>query len=181
MLRVRVAGAVLAVVGACCLVLAMVAVPIFPATRLSGPPLSKKNRPGSMQTVGHTAMLADRPSAHLPQTILRNINGMWSKSISGRRSKNRKTGGYNLPKQVLKGRGHQWGKDPYMVTQMGLDAGNPDIMPDAGRMMRRMTVRRQWHWDKGSALTGQPGFIASGMVPPKVPILGNAGMKMPNK
>lgn len=68
-----------------------------------------------------------------------------------------------------------------MVTQMGLDAGNPDIMPDAGRMMRRMTVRRQWHWDKGSALTGQPGFIASGMVPPKVPILGNAGMKMPNK
>ena len=97
------------------------------------------------------------------------------------------------------------GEDPYMVTQMGLDAGNPNIMPGAGRMMRRMTVRRQWHWDKGSgkcpspppfdvcavdvashargfaALTGKPGFIAAGMVPPKVPILGNAGMKMPIK
>jgi len=72
------------------------------------------------------------------------------RTVRGRRSKNRKTGGYNPPREVLNGRGHQWGTDPYMVTQMGLDAGNPNIMPGAGRMMRRMTVRRQWHWDKGS-------------------------------
>jgi len=65
--------------------------------------------------------------------------------------------------------------------QMGLDAGNPNIMPGAGRRMRRMTVRRQWQWDKGAHLTGQPGFLKSGMVPPKVPIIGNAGMKLPIK
>ena len=83
--------------------------------------------------------------------------------------------------QVTTGRGHQWGEDPYMVPQMGLDAGSSLIMPDAGRMMRRMTVRRQWHWDKGAHLTGQPGFLKAGMVPPKVPIIGNAGMKLPIK
>jgi hypothetical protein len=125
--------------------------------------------------------LAERPGAHIPVQILRNINGLWDKSISGKREKNRKTGGYELPKEVLKGRGHQWGEDPYMVSQMGLDAGNPNIMPDAGRMMRRMTVRRQWHWDKGGELTGQPGFLDLGLIPPDVPILGNAGMKMPIK
>ena len=39
-----------------------------------------------------------------------------------------------------------------MIPQMGLDAGSPLLIPDAGRVMRRMTVRRQWHWDKGSGL-----------------------------
>jgi hypothetical protein len=39
-----------------------------------------------------------------------------------------------------------------MIPQMGLDAGSPLLIPDAGRVMRRMTVRRQWHWDKGAGL-----------------------------
>ena len=39
-----------------------------------------------------------------------------------------------------------------MIPQMGLDAGSPLLIPDAGRVMRRLTVRRQWHWDKGSGL-----------------------------
>ena len=155
-MRLWAAGAALvAVVGACCLALSMVTLAARPAALQSGPPLSMSVQ-GLHAQQAVSQMLFDRPSAHLPQTILRNINGMWNKSISGRRSKNRKTGGYNLPAQVLKGRGHQWGKDPYMVTQMGLDAGNPDIMPDAGRMMRRMTVRRQWHWDKGSGERPHP-------------------------
>ena len=47
-----------------------------------------------------TMLLADRPGAHVPQQILRNINGLWNKSISGKRTKNRKTGGFNLPKEV---------------------------------------------------------------------------------
>lgn len=151
------------------------------AVSLRGSPLSLAAAP--RPAIGQLRMqiLSDRPGSHVPQQILRNINGLWNKSISGRRTKNRKTGGYNLPKIVKTGRGHQWGEDPYMVTQMGLDAGNPLIMPDAGRMMRRMTVRRQWHWDKGGSLTGQPGFKQLGLVPPKVPIIGNAGMKMPIK
>jgi len=64
--------------------------------------------------------LSERPGGHIPQQILRNIHGLWSKSISGRRTKNHKTGGFNAPKQVLTGRGHQWGTDPYLVTQVGL-------------------------------------------------------------
>ena len=144
------------------------------AVYLQGPPLSLAAAPRPARGQRNMQMLADRPGSHVPQQILRNINGLWNKSISGRRTKNRKTGGYNLPKQVKTGRGHQWGEDPYMVTQMGLDAGNPLIMPDAGRMMRRMTVRRQWHWDKGGALTGQQGFKQLGLVPPKVPIIGAA-------
>ena len=125
----------------------------------------------SYRTTVRRTDLADHPGGHLPAQIQRSIHGLWDRSISGRRSKNRKTGGYDLPKAVLKGKGHQWESDPYFLSQKGLDAGSPDILP--ARMMRRMTVRRQWHWDKGGKITGKGGFIKAGMVPPKVPLLGN--------
>ena len=77
-------------------------------------------QPQQQQLFARRMALSERPGGHIPQQILRNINGLWSKSISGRRTKNHKTGGFNAPKQVLTGRGHQWGTDPYMVTQVSL-------------------------------------------------------------
>ena len=156
------------VLAATCLLLMLAGTSSRAILQAEGPPLGL----APAETVrARRISLADRPGGHIPQQILRNINGLWHKSISGKRTKNRKTGGFNLPKEVLHGKGHQWESDPYVMLQKGLDSGNPDIIP--ARMMRRMTVRRQWHWNKGSGITGGPTFIQSGMVPPKVPVLGN--------
>mmetsp|Transcript_22630 Transcript_22630/g.50980 ORF Transcript_22630/g.50980 Transcript_22630/m.50980 type:complete len:156 (+) Transcript_22630:217-684(+) len=118
--------------------------------------------------------LIEKPGSTLPAQIQKNIDGMWSKSLSAQHSSSSRSHAVSLPSSVLNGPGHQWEKDPFFVTEMGLDDGNPNLASDFGRMIRRMTVRRQWHWDKGGEVTGQPGFIQSGKVPPQVPIFGNA-------
>jgi len=98
-------GVVLGVLAGAC-VLAMLAglrAGSKPAVLLAaGPPLSlaRPQAGGQSRLRAAQQMLADRPGAHIPQQILRNINGLWHKSISGKRSKNRKTGGFNLPKEV---------------------------------------------------------------------------------
>ncbi|EKX50707.1 hypothetical protein GUITHDRAFT_103298 [Guillardia theta CCMP2712] len=118
--------------------------------------------------------LSESPGSTLPAQIQKNIDGMWSKSLSAQHSSSSRSKGSSLPSSVLNGPGHQWEHDPYFVTEMGLDDGSSNLASDFGRMMRRMTVRRQWHWDKAGEVTGQPGFIQSGKVPPQVPIFGNA-------
>eukprot|EP00286_Rhodomonas_abbreviata_P014186 CAMPEP_0181317968 /NCGR_PEP_ID=MMETSP1101-20121128/16753_1 /TAXON_ID=46948 /ORGANISM="Rhodomonas abbreviata, Strain Caron Lab Isolate" /LENGTH=146 /DNA_ID=CAMNT_0023425401 /DNA_START=175 /DNA_END=615 /DNA_ORIENTATION=+ len=74
-----------------------------------------------------------------------------------------------IPANVWSIPGHQWGHDPNLQVQMGIGGG-------LSRVMRRMTVRRQDLWTNGPAAAGQPDFIHTGHVPPKVPILGNAKM-----
>ena len=66
-----------------------------------GPPLSLDMQGAARgQARLRATMLADHPGGHIPTSILRNINGLWNKSISGKREKNRKTGGFELPKEV---------------------------------------------------------------------------------
>ena len=71
-----------------CLVLQLAAPSARAAVLLAGPPLSLSS---GIHATGRAAavqarqvQLADRPGAKLPETILRNINGLWNKSISGR-------------------------------------------------------------------------------------------------
>ena len=66
-----------------------------------GPPLSLDVQGAARgQARLRATMLAEHPGGHIPTSILRNINGLWNKSISGKREKNRKTGGFELPKEV---------------------------------------------------------------------------------
>ena len=68
-----------------------------------GPPLSldvQGAMRGQARLRADETMLADHPGGHIPTSILRNINGLWNKSISGKREKNRKPGGFELPKEV---------------------------------------------------------------------------------
>lgn len=96
MLSRATAAAALGLLAAACL-LGVIAGPGAPAVLEEGPVTA----PAAAQLLlARRMVLSERPGGHIPQQILRNINGLWNKSISGRRTKNRKTGGFNAPKQV---------------------------------------------------------------------------------
>eukprot|EP00960_Hanusia_phi_P076430 768559-Hanusia_phi.AAC.4 len=80
--------------------------------------------------------LIEKPGSTLPAQIQKNIDGMWSKSLSAQHSSSSRSHAVSLPSSVLNGPGHQWEKDPFFVTEMGLDDGNPNLASDFGRMIR---------------------------------------------
>lgn len=99
----------------------------------------------------------------------KSIKEMWDRRKHMGIPDDKKKSASHIPGTVWSIPGHQWHTDPNIHVQMGIGGG-------LSRRMRRMTVRRQWAWRTGPEAAGQPNFIKTGDVPPKIPILGNAKM-----